>query len=260
MWFKKKIELLNHPLVKKVDRELSSILKADLKTTDSDILERLSKEELKQSRIASSDLLLIYEKKIDELIKFTCYCYSKESKIKHIEEYPNPGDSKQRSLDSKINGLSKGISITYAIYYYFLSKNDNNGLMDYLSVRRIPYFKKFHKRLLKYFHESKSVMLSDSYIQYAAGYEKENVTIADIDKAIKDIQEMDDEHRAFWISTLAEDDEEYVIEINKGLKVSVMYEEKIDIQYNSQDWNEVKLILKLHIDRKFDDIISMVIK
>jgi len=260
MWFKKKIELFNHPLIEKVDKELSSILKADLITSDSEILERLSKEEQKQSGIASSDLLSIYEKKKDDLIKFTCYSYSKESKIELVEEYPNPADDKQEYSDSKTIGLSKGFSITYAIYFYFLSKNDNKGLLDYLSVRRIPSSKKFHERLINYFHESKGVILSDSYIQYAAGYDKENVTIKDIDKAIKDVQEMDEEHGAFWISILMDNDEEYVIEVNKRQKVSVMYGEKIDIQYDSQDWNEVKHILKLHIDKKFDDIITIVNK
>ena len=260
MWFKKKIELFNHPLIEKVDKELSTILKADLITTDSEILEGLSKEEQNQSRIASSDLLSIYEKNKDELMKFTCYCYSKESKIEHVEKYPNPKDDKQDSSDSKTIGLSKGFSITYAIYFYFLSKNDNKGLLDYLSVRRIPYFKKFHKRLLDYFQESKGVMLPDSYIQYAAGYDKENVTIEDIDKAIKDVQVMDEEHGAFWISILMDNDEDYIIEVNKRQKVSVMYGEKIDIQYESQNWNEVKHILKLHIDKKFDDIITMIKK
>ena len=260
MWFKKKIELFNHPLVEKVDKELSSILRVDLITSDSEILERLSNEEQKQSGIAPSYLLSIYENKKDELMKFTCYCYSKESKIDHVEEYPNQDDTKQNHSDSKTIGLSKGFSITYAIYYYFLSIDDNDGLMNYLSVRRIPYFKKFHERLVKYFHESKGVMLSDSYIQYLAGYDKENVTAEDIDKAIKDIQEMDDEHGAFWISILEKNDEEYVIEVNKRLKVSVMYGEKIDIQYKSQGWDEIKHILKLHIDRKFDEIISIVKK
>ncbi len=260
MWFKKKIELFNHPLIEKVDKELSLILKVDLITTDSEILEGLSKEEQKKSGIASSDLLLIYEKKKEELMKFTCYCYSKESKIEFDKEYPNPEDDKQDYSDSKTIALSKGFSITYAIYYYFLSNNDNKGLLDYLSVRRIPYFKKFHERLIKYFHESKGVMLSDSYIQYAAGFDKENVTIEDIDKAIKDVQKMDEEHGAFWISMLMDNDEEYVIEVNKRKKVSVIYGEKIDIQYESQDWNEVKHILKLHIDKKFDDIITIVKK
>lgn len=260
MWFKKKIELFNHPLIEKVDKELSSILKVDLITADSEILEGLSNEEQKQSGIASSDLLSLYEEKKDELMKFTSYCYSKESKLEHVEEYPNPDDTELDHSDSKTIGLSKGFSITYAIYYYFLSKNDHERLMDYLSVRRIPYFKKFHKRLLDYFQESKGVMLSDSYIQNAAGYDKENVTIEDIDKAIKDIQEMDEEHGAFWISILMDNDEEYVIEVNKRQKVSVIYGEKIDIQYDSKDWNEVKHILKLHIDKKFDDIMTIVEK
>ena len=193
-------------------------------------------------------------------MKFACYCYSKESKIDYVEEYPNQDDTKQIHSDSKTIGLSKGFSIIYAIYYYYLLKEDNKRLMDYLSARRIPYYKKFHDRLLKYFQESKGVMLSNSYIQYAAGYDKENVTIEDIDKAINDVQKMDDEHGAFWISMLEENDEEYVIEVNKGLKISVMYGEKIDFQYNSPNWDEIKDILKLHIDRKFDDIISMMKK
>ena len=260
MWFKKKIDLFNHPLVETVDKVLASIMKADLIISNTEILERLSKEEQKQSGIASSDLLSIYEKKKDELMKFTSYCYSKESKIEHVEEYPNPDDSRQELTDSKTIGLSKGFSITYAIYYYFLSNDDNRGLLDFLSVRRIPYFKKFHERLFNYFQDSKGVILSDSYIQYAAGYNKENVTLKDIDLAIKDVQEMDEEHGAFWISMLEENDEEYVIEVNKGLKISVMFGEKLDFQYNSRNWDEIKDILKLHIDRKFDDIILMMKK
>ncbi len=260
MWFKKKVELFHHPLIENVDKELSFLLKADLITSHLEILERLSKEEQKQSGISSSDLLLIYKTNKDELMKFTCYCYSQESKINHVEEFPNLDDNKQIHSDSKTNGLSKGFSITYAIYYHFLLENDSNGLMDYLSVRRIPHFKKFHERLLKYFHESKGVMLSDSYIQYTAGYGKENVTIEDIDKAIKDIQVMDEEHGAFWISMLEENDEEYIIEVNKWLKVSVTYGEKIKLHSNSQDWDEIRNILKMHINRKFDDVILAVKK
>ena len=142
MWFKKKIDLFNHPMVEKVDKEVSSILRVDLITSNSEILERISNEEQKQSGIVPSDLLSIYEKKKDELMKFACYCYSKESKIDLVEEYSNQDDTKQEHSGSKTIGLSKGFSITYAIYYYFLSIDDNDGLMNYLSVRRIPYFKK----------------------------------------------------------------------------------------------------------------------
>ena len=159
MWFKKKVDLFNHPLVIEVDKELSSILKVNLVCSNIDILEQFSNEEQKQSGIAASSLLSIYEKKKNELMKFAYYCYSKESKIDHVEEYPNSDDTRQDHSNSKTIGLSKGFSITYAIYYYFLSNNNSDKLMDYLSVRRIPYFKRFHKRLLKYFHESKEVML-----------------------------------------------------------------------------------------------------
>ena len=155
MWFKKRIELYNHTLVEKMDKEIASILEVPIIKSNSNIFYQLSKEEQNQSGINSSDLLMIYEKKKDELIKFTCYCYSKESKIEHLEKYQTPEGNKQNHSDSKTIGLSKGFSITYAIFYYFLSKEDNKELMDYLSVRRIPNFKKFHKRLLIYYQESK---------------------------------------------------------------------------------------------------------
>ena len=47
---------------------------------------------------------------------------------------------------------------------------------------------------------------------YTSGYQKDNIDITAIKKAIHDIQYMDDEHGAFWVSVQM-DDYENVIEI-----------------------------------------------
>jgi len=51
-------------------------------------------------------------------------------------------------------------------------------------------------------------MLSDSYLQYAAGYQKEDVKSEDITKAIQDLEIMNDEHGAFWISVMTDENDE----------------------------------------------------
>ncbi|MEJ5104358.1 hypothetical protein [Chryseobacterium sp. MYb328] len=57
--------------------------------------------------------------------------------------------------------------------------------------------------------------MTENYIQYAEGYQKDNIDEKDIVKAIKDIQLMDDEHGVFWVSVITHD--ENVIEVNKDL-------------------------------------------
>ena len=51
-------------------------------------------------------------------------------------------------------------------------------------------------------------MLSDSYLQYAAGYQKKDVKSEDITKAIQDLEIMNDEHGAFWISVMTDENDE----------------------------------------------------
>lgn len=55
--------------------------------------------------------------------------------------------------------------------------------------------------------------MAENYIQYASGYQKDNIDERDILKTISDIQLMDDEHGAFWVSVITND--ENVIEVNK---------------------------------------------
>jgi rRNA maturation endonuclease Nob1 len=64
--------------------------------------------------------------------------------------------------------------------------------------------------------------MTENYIQYASGYQKGNIDETDIAKAIADVQLMDDEHGAFWVSVITDD--ENVIEVNKDLTLSLIFE------------------------------------
>ncbi len=59
--------------------------------------------------------------------------------------------------------------------------------------------------------------IEGSYIQYAAGYDKDDITNADINKALSDLVTMDDEHGGFWIGVYGVETDEFVLELHKNL-------------------------------------------
>ncbi|CAA7197201.1 hypothetical protein [Chryseobacterium potabilaquae] len=93
--------------------------------------------------------------------------------------------------------------------------------------------------------------MKDNYIQYAEGYNKNNINFSDIEKAIIDVQEADDEHCAFWVAVMTED--ENVIETTKYLDLTIVFEEN-ETNYKAKDWNEVKEFYQLLLEEKFDII------
>jgi len=97
--------------------------------------------------------------------------------------------------------------------------------------------------------------MTENYIQYASGYQKDNIDEADIEKAITDIQFIDDEHGAFWVSVIKDD--ENVIEANKDLSLSVIFGGQ-ETRYQASDWKEVAELYKLLLHEKFEEIVSRV--
>jgi hypothetical protein len=91
----------------------------------------------------------------------------------------------------------------------------------------------------------------ESYIQYASGYQKDNIIFDDIKQAISDVQKMDDEHGAFWASVITDD--ENVIETNKDLQLSIIFDGE-ETKYKANDWNEVESFYRLLLEKRFDEI------
>ena len=51
-----------------------------------------------------------------------------------------------------------------------------------------------------------NTMQQESYIQYLAGYSKDAVNMQDVKTALADLQGMDDEHGAFWVGLMKEEE------------------------------------------------------
>lgn len=103
--------------------------------------------------------------------------------------------------------------------------------------------------------ESKFNAMAENYIQYASGFQKDNIDELDIVKAISDIQLMDDAHGAFGVSVITDD--ENVIEVSKDLSLSVIFGGQ-ETKYHAIDWKEVKELYKLLLLEKFDEITSRI--
>ena len=146
MFFKRntKKDLLESPIIKSVEEKITSLLVVNLYTQSNDEIKTLIKEEIEQSRIEINTLLKHYKNSEDEFIDFSTKLFSSEKLIDESE------------YDGISHGLGKWFSITYSIYFHFLSNNLISELREFLKLKQIPKSDFFLERLKIYFEFSKT--------------------------------------------------------------------------------------------------------
>jgi hypothetical protein len=94
----------------------------------------------------------------------------------------------------------------------------------------------------------------ESYIQYLAGYSKDAVNIQDVKTALADLHGMDDEHGAFWVSVIK--NEENVLEAHKDLSVVGVFEDDQNKQYVKQcaDFEDIEQLYSLLLNEDFVEL------
>lgn len=96
------------------------------------------------------------------------------------------------------------------------------------------------------------IEIEGSYIQYATGYDKDNVIESDLLKAMIDLKQMDDEHGAFWIGIYGTDGNEFVLELHKNLTLFGVFGEnesfKIEIKNVESSKEYFDLLLEGMVD------------
>jgi hypothetical protein len=92
------------------------------------------------------------------------------------------------------------------------------------------------------------------YLEKAWGDSVENPTIKDVQIAISETIEMDDEHGAFWIG--CGDEEETVLETHRDLSVIGIFagppEQQIKARF--QNWMDIEEIYKVLLSGDFDQV------
>ncbi len=96
--------------------------------------------------------------------------------------------------------------------------------------------------------------IEESYIQYAAGYNKDNITEEDLDKALKDLIDMDDEHGAFWVGVYGANTDEMVLEIHKNLTLFGYFGEDDKFKIKLKNIELVKAYFDLLLNGKINEL------
>jgi len=92
------------------------------------------------------------------------------------------------------------------------------------------------------------------YLQRAWSDGEDDIEMKNVLTAIAEIKEMDDEHGAFWVGT---EDEEYVLETDKSLKMICVIDGK-QINYQASDWQEVEKLYQLLLNEDFNALVEAI--
>ena len=92
----------------------------------------------------------------------------------------------------------------------------------------------------------------ETYLQTAWGDQWDNVDMDIVRKAIKGTREMDDEHGAFWVGLVK--DEENVLEVHKDLGLFGVFEAEPGVQFKgrAKDWDEVEALFQVLLSDKME--------
>src|SRR5215212_8339393 len=99
----------------------------------------------------------------------------------------------------------------------------------------------------------------ETYLQTAWGDQWDNVNMDIVRTAIKGLKEMDDEHGAFWVGLMKE--EENVLEVHKNFDLYGVFEDEPEIQYRGRgrDWAEIDKLFEAFLAGKMDIVKSKLI-
>ena len=90
-----------------------------------------------------------------------------------------------------------------------------------------------------------------SYLQKAWTDPIANPTINDVQTAVAEIQQMDEEHGAFWVAT---DEEDIVLEIQKDLSITMVLCGEICRQSKCANWKQAEELYQFLINGEYDKL------
>jgi len=90
-----------------------------------------------------------------------------------------------------------------------------------------------------------------AYLEKAWGDSIDDATIDDVEIAIDEAQQMDEEHGAFWAES---DDGANTLEVDKDLNLIGVFQGDQETQYKlkCKDWQDVKTLCELFLGERYD--------
>lgn len=99
--------------------------------------------------------------------------------------------------------------------------------------------------------------MSENYLQRAWSDAIDNVKIDDVKIAISETLEMDDEHGAFWVSIIIND--ENILEMNKNFEIIGVFEDNNDVQFKKkfESIEEIIALYEIFLNEDFNKVKSI---
>jgi flagellar basal body rod protein FlgF len=95
----------------------------------------------------------------------------------------------------------------------------------------------------------------ENYLQRAWSDALDNVDVDEIKDVIAELQDMDDEHGAFWVSVI--EDEETILEVDKDMKMVAIFRGDVEnsVIKKVNTWDEVLSLYELLLAEDFDSLL-----
>ncbi len=96
-------------------------------------------------------------------------------------------------------------------------------------------------------------MVTNIWIEKGWGDSIENAAFNDIEAAIEETIQMDEEHGSFWVGHM---ENEFVLEVHKSFDLYFLYSENQNEQMHTklESWEDIKHFFKLYFDGNFDQL------
>lgn len=96
----------------------------------------------------------------------------------------------------------------------------------------------------------------ENYLQRAWSDSIDNIGIDEVKNTISELQEMDDEHGAFWVSVFEEN--ETILEVYKNMKVVFIFNGGVENSVVTQlkNWEEVLSLYELLLKEDFESLLT----
>ena len=114
-------------------------------------------------------------------------------------------------------------------------------------------------RLVKFAPHSCSHLPMDfkeTYLQRSWSEAVEDVLLEDVQLAIQELQEIDDQHSTIWVGIVS--DEEYILEVDKHKRLNAILDPESgeEMEYVAANWTEVEELYSLFLKEQFQDLKS----
>ena len=92
----------------------------------------------------------------------------------------------------------------------------------------------------------------ENYLQRAWSDATDNVGILEVQEAIAELKEMDDEHDAFWVADVADD--ETILEVDKHMNIILVSSSRPEnaLKRQLKTWEEVLTFYELLLNQEFE--------